>query len=103
MQLNVTHKKDNPFLKRTEVTATAIFEKQTPSNTEVASAIAKAVGADVKNIIVKHIKTKFGSTTATINALAYKDVDAMKNAEPVTHHIKKKIEEAAKKAKEGGQ
>ncbi len=100
MQFNVTEKKENPFFKRIEVKAHAIFEKQTPSNHDIAQAVAKAVGTDVKNVVVKHITTKFGSTTADIEALAYKDEAARKAAEPITSYIKKKLAEEAKKAKE---
>ncbi len=99
MQLNVTSKTENVFLKRIEVKGIATFEKQTPSNNEVAQAVAKAVGTEAKNVVVKQIKTEFGTTKAHVSALAYKDETSKNSTEATTHHTKK-IAEEAKKAKE---
>ncbi len=101
MQLNVTQKKENVFLKRIEVKGVATFEKATPTNKEVASAVAKAVGSDAAHVVVKQVKGEFGTNKAHVSALAYKDEKAKNSTEAATKHSRKLAEEAAKKAKEG--
>ena len=101
MQLNIKQKNENSFLKRTEVTGTVTFSGATPSNNDVAAAVGKAVGKGAENVVIRKIKTIFSQNCADVEALVYHTADAKKSTEPMTKHMKKKLEEEAKKAKEG--
>lgn len=101
MQINITEKKINPFLKRTEIKGTVSFEGVTPSNVQLAGAIAKDVHAkDVSLVVMKHIYTKFSHREAKVEAVVYDTLEAKKLTEKNTKHMKKLAEEAAKKATE---
>ena len=105
MNLEITDKKENPLLSRTEVKGTIGFDKATPSNAEVKKAIAEKAKADESLIVVKNIYTDFGSTNANFNAYIYTNKDEMAKIEPKKKEKKakpgeKKEEAPAAKPKE---
>ncbi len=101
MQINITEKKANPFLNRTEIKGTVSFEGVTPSNMQLAGAIAKDVHAkELSLVVMKHIYTKFSHREAKIEAVVYDTLEAKKLMEKNTKHMKKLAGEAAKKAGE---
>ncbi|MFH0701559.1 MAG: hypothetical protein V2A62_03930 [Candidatus Woesearchaeota archaeon] len=107
MQVDITEKKQNPFLKRTEVKGKVTFEGATPSNVQLGEAIAKEMKAkEVECVVVKQIHTAFSLREANFVAFVYDTVDARKKTEKLTTQERKKIAEAKKAAgekKEGEQ
>lgn len=96
MNLEVSEKKDNPLLSRTEICGKLSFDKATPSNDEVRKSLASKFNASENLVVVKNISTKFGKRTADLCAYVYKDAAALKRIEPKPG--KKAAEKAAKKA-----
>ncbi len=82
MKTTITHKKENPLLKRTEVTGSIIFDKETPSNVMLTESLAAELKADKETIAIKRITTKFGTTAADFRAYAYKDAAQKTAIEP---------------------
>lgn len=96
MQLTIQEKKENVLLDRTHVCGQISFEGATPSNSELAQAIAKELSADAANVVVKHIYTSFGRQNANFDAVAYKTTEARSKTERMTSHLRKKLEESKK-------
>ena len=100
MNLKIEKTEEKTLLARKEIAGSLLFEgKATPSNDEVAKAIAAELKVDEKTVVVKHIYTGFGSTEATFEAYVYNKEEDRKKYEPVTKAMKeavKKAEEAAK-------
>jgi len=100
MKLTITNKKENKLLARMEVQGQIVFTATTPSNNDVALALSQELKVDLPLIVVKSIHTKFGAKTAEVSAYAYHALDVKQKTEPVTSHMRKKIEEEKKKAAE---
>ena len=98
MKVSIQEKNDNPLLNRLEVSGSLEFESTTPSNAQLAEALAKELKKSVELIVIKNIYTKFGHKNAVFSALIYNDQAAKDKIEMLTKHIKKKIEEDKKKA-----
>ena len=92
MELSTTEKY-NPLLERKEITGQLSFTGKTPSNQEVTDLLASKLGVAKETIAVKHVYTKFGTTTATVHAYAYSTPEQLLNVEP-----KKKEKKTAKPA-----
>ena len=107
MQVDIKEKKHNPFLKRTEVKGKVSFEGATPSNVQLAEAIAKEMKAkEVECVVVKQIHTIFSLREADFVVFVYDTIEARKKTEKLTTQERKKIAEAKKAAgekKEGEQ
>ncbi len=73
MNLKIIKEKENKLLSRKEVVATINFDGTTPSRKKVQKELAKAVKADEKVVIIKHINTSFGSSFAEVIANVYSD------------------------------
>ncbi|HIH11270.1 TPA: hypothetical protein HA241_03710 [Candidatus Woesearchaeota archaeon] len=101
MQVTIQSKKNNLFLQRTEVEASMQFSGATPSNIQVAAEVAKALKTTPELVVIKNIRNRFGLQTASVNAVAYDSAEVKAKTEPLTKHLKKKLEESKKK--EGGQ
>ena len=96
MELNITSKKEEPLLSRTELKADVVFEKATPSYQELASLLASKVKADEKLVAIRHVYTSFGNKNAELIAYVYKDEDKKKFIEPKLKEKKDKAKEAKK-------
>ena len=97
MKLTLTKKTENKLLGRVEIAGSLVFEGPTPSNIEVASALANELHADLSLIVIKSIHTKFRMKTAVLTAYLYHSADNKRKMEAVTKHMKKKADEAAGK------
>mgnify|MGYP004001492009 CR=1 FL=1 len=97
MDLKITQKTDNALLKRIEVEGEISFDAQTPSNNELATAIAKEFKTKVELVVMKQVATKFSQKVATVRALVYKDQAALNSIEKDTKFLKKARAEAEKK------
>jgi len=101
MAIKITNTEEKPLLARKEIKGEISFpEKATPSNNDIQSQIASEMKVDTKTVVVKHIYTSFGSCDAKVEAYVYNTVEDLKKIEPVTKAMKKKVEDAAKKAEE---
>ena len=105
MDLTIENKFDNQLLGRVDVTGNISFTGATPSNADLAAAIAKDLKAQEDLIVIKQIKTKFSSQSAQFSAVSYKDLASKQKFEVATKHLKaleekRKKEEAEKKAAE---
>lgn len=100
MKLTITEKKENKLLQRLEVQGVASFEGSTPKNQEIMASLAQQLQVAPELIVMQHIYTGFGERQAQVQALAYSTLEGRQKTEPLTKHMKKKIEEAKKKAAE---
>lgn len=101
MNLEITDKKENLFLERTEIKGKLRFEGLvTPSNETVRSALANELKADKDLVIIKKIGTKYSYQEADFLAYAYHNALIKKKVETTTNHMKKKTEEEKKKLAE---
>ena len=113
MELKIISRKEYPLLSRTGVEAEATFDKATPSESEVKSQLANALGKDGKLLVVRSIRTIYGSKKAGILAYAYENEEALKTIEKEKNKSgkketkgkeapkeEKKAEEPKEKAKE---
>lgn len=98
MQLTITEKKENVLLNRHEVLGMVSFESATPSNKEVIEALGKQLHADPSLIVIKHIHTLFSQREARVHAVIYDKAETRQRVERINGHLRKKLEEAAKKA-----
>ena len=98
LQINITSKKDEPLLSRTELKAALDFEKATPSYKDVTALLAAHLKADEKLIAIRHIYNSFGDKKAEVTAYVYSDENKRQFIEP---KLKVKKEKKAKAAKKG--
>ena len=100
MKITITEKNENKLLNRVEVKGNLEFDKDTPSNAQLAEVLAKELKTKSDLVIVKSIYTKFGKQNADFFALVYENQEAKDKIEMNTKHLKKKSAEVAKKAEE---
>jgi ribosomal protein S24E len=90
MELNIKNKKDNPLLKRQEVTGELTFVgAATPSNKQLLEELTKKLSVAAEVIVVKHIYGAFGGGKATFEADVYASKEQLDKIEP-----KKKVKAA---------
>ena len=94
MELKIINKRDEPLLSRTKIEAEMVFEKTTPSRTEVKSKLAKNLGKDEKLVVVRSIYTSYGLKKAKNIAYVYENEASLKRIEA---EIKKGAKEKAPK------
>jgi len=100
MELNIETNETQKLLDRTLVKGKIHFsEKSTPSRMNVIDEIAKQLKVDKKLIVLKEIKTRFGTTTADFEAHIYNSEEFKNKVEP-KHLLKRsEIKEAPKEEK----
>ncbi len=98
MQLTIQEKKQNVLLNRHEIKGTVSFENATPSNKEITDAISKQLHAEPSLIVIKHIHTIFSHREANVHAVIYDKPETKQRIERINGHMRKRLEEAAKKA-----
>lgn len=89
MEVEISMKKENPLLKRTELEGTISFTGATPSNVQLADELAKKLNVAKDVVLIRHIYGVFGGLKARFEAVVYASVDDLKKIEP------KKKEKAA--------
>lgn len=100
MQLTIEKTTDNVLLGRKEIEAKLDYEGSTPSNNDLAVAIAGKLSTDSKLVIMKSIYTRFSQQNADVKAVVYKDLESLQKTEKTTKHLRKKMEETKKKEAE---
>ena len=101
MEVTIQEKKDNILLNRTELQGVVSFENATISNSKLQELIAKQTQASSELIVIKNIYTIFGKKQAKFAAVIYKNNEHKKLLEPLTKHLKARLEEAKKAEKKG--
>jgi len=92
--MEIVNNKENKLLGRKEVTAKLTVEKATLSRADAKSKLAKALKVEEDLIIIKKIKSVFGSLNVVIEANIYDSKESLKkNARP--HLIKRNSPAAA--------
>ncbi len=82
LDINIKEQKENKLLSRLELSATIEFiGEATPSNDKVKEIIAKKTGKEAKLVIMKHIYTNYGDSSAEVIAYIYNDEKKMKELE----------------------
>lgn len=71
MNVTIDKQKESLMLGRKDIVATINFEGATPSNADVRRRMAAALKADESLVKIKNIYTKFGATSAKVNACVY--------------------------------
>lgn len=101
-KLKINEKKDNPLLRRMEVTFEVDHQGgATPGKQQVAELLAAKLNAKTDLMVVKNYYTPFGTNSSLGLCLVYEDIKAMERAE--SHKVlnpKKRIGEKAKKEAE---
>lgn len=95
MKIKIVEKEDQPLLRRQNIKADVEFEKEVPNRALIREHIAKALNSNQEMVIVKTIKSSFGSKTANVIVHAYSDKKFMEKV--VKKHIQKR--HAAKEEK----
>ena len=95
MKVTITDKNENKLLHRTMLRGQLEFAQATPSNAQLAEALAKEVKKDLNLVVIKNIYTQFGKQQASFTALVYEQQSAKEQLEKKTKHLKKKAAEGA--------
>jgi ribosomal protein S24E len=95
MEITIGKTSENPFLKRKEVHGKVGFQGATPSQKQLADALATKLGAKADAIFVAHVFTEFGAQSATFEAHVYPSKEQL---DKVVKLGKKAKEKAAKAA-----
>jgi small subunit ribosomal protein S24e len=84
MEIKIVSTKENPLLKRKEVTfrVEQDLKGKTPERLEVKKAIATKLKINEEMVFVKKMQTMTGTNTSVGNATAYETVEQAKLVEP---------------------
>ena len=101
MEVKVISEKQNPMLKRREVSFQVEHKEtgSTPSRPEIRKAVAVALKTDENTVFVKRFETKTGTSTAFGVANVYDSMEQAKLVEP-EYIVKRNIPPPAEKPKE---
>jgi small subunit ribosomal protein S24e len=101
MEVKVISEKQNPMLKRREVSFQVEHKEtgSTPSRPEIRKAVAVALKTDENTVFVKRFETKTGTSTAFGVANVYDSMEEAKLVEP-EYIVKRNIPPPAEKPKE---
>ncbi len=103
MEVQVLAKKENPLLKRTEVTFKAVHKAEpTPSRDALRTELAKQLKASKEHVIVDHAASTFGRYETLGYAKVYRSKEEALGVERGHLLVRNKLKEPeAKEAKEG--
>jgi|SRR3989304_9927414 len=84
MGVKIVSQKENPLLKRKEVSFQVEHKQEgsTPPRLEIRKAVAEALGADGKLVFIKKFETKTGTQIAVGTAHVYETVEQANFIEP---------------------
>jgi small subunit ribosomal protein S24e len=102
MEVKVTSEKQNPMLKRKEISFNVEHGEKgsTPSRAEIRKAVATATKSDESIVFIKKFETGTGTQTARGTANIYDSFEQAKLIEP-EYVIKRNIPSQKEKEKEG--
>ena len=81
MNVDIVDKKPEQLMKRIAFTAKTVFEGKTPSRQDLRKEIAKALGAKEDLVVLRQIKTDYGSERAIITGFVYETPETLKRLE----------------------
>lgn len=99
MKITITEQRENQLLHRLEFGGTVEFDGATPSNNTLRAEISSKIKKEAGLVVIKQIKNSFSRHDAAFTAVAYSNLAAKQKTEPMTKHLRKKEDEARKKAK----
>jgi small subunit ribosomal protein S24e len=103
MELQVLTQRDNPLLKRTEITFKAIHKAEpTPTRDAIRSELAKQLKASKDVVVVDHAKSSFGRFETHGYAKIYASKEGALAVERTHILVRNRLKEAEVKKKEGG-
>lgn len=91
MEISIEKTIENPYLQRKEVHGTITFTGPTPSQKQLADALASKTGAKAEAIFVVHVFTEFGSQKATFEAHVYSSKEVLDQVVRLGSKAKEKI------------
>jgi ribosomal protein S24E len=100
MNITINAKHENPLLRRIEVSGVVTFDGATPTNAQVAEALASQFKVDASHVVLRHIYNKYSKCEAQFEGAVYGSFDARKKVERLTPQQRKKQEEEMKKTAE---
>jgi len=102
MKIKIISQKQNPVLKRKEITFEVEHKETrgTPSRLEVRKELASKLESDVELVYVKRMETRTGTMTAFGEATAYDSVEQARLVEP-EHIITRNTPQEKPKESEG--
>ena len=95
MDITIEKTNENPYLQRKEVHGKVSFQGSTPSNKQLADALATKLGAKADAISVKHIFTNFGAQNATFEAHVYPSKELLEKVVRLGKKAKEKLAKGA--------
>ncbi len=100
MEVEITRKKENPLLERTEVYFKVVHEKEkTPKRDAVKGKIAEALKTKRELVVVDYMRSEFGMPVTVGYAKAYKTKDSLQAVER-KHILKRNAAEEKKEQQE---
>jgi ribosomal protein S24E len=95
MELTVGKTNENPYLGRKEVYGKVSFQGATPSQKQLADALAQKLGVKADAIFIVHVFTNFGAQAAVFEAHVYSSKDQLNKVVKLGTKAKEKAAKAA--------
>ncbi len=95
MQIEITERKKVPLLSRERIIVMATYDGATPSRQALLKEIAQKLQMSEKQVIIKHVYTRFGSLNAKIIVHAYDKIEHVAEIEE-KHIVKRHVKEQPK-------
>ncbi len=90
MELNISHKKENPLLNRMEIDSEVVYDAVTPNYNELLDSLSSKLNKPRELIVIKKVKTLFGEKKADVLAYLYHDAESLTKIEPKKKEKKEK-------------
>ncbi len=81
MELELVSEKENPMLRRTDVTFEVTHDDATPERLSVRDSLAAMLNKDANEVVVRHLDTKFGMRKTLGEARVYETPDVARDVE----------------------
>ncbi len=91
MEITIEKTAENPYLQRKEVQGEVTFEGATPSQKQIAEALAAKLNAKADAIFIVHVYTGFGSNKARFEAHVYPSKEQLEKVVRLGKKAKEKL------------
>jgi len=81
MTLKIIETKENPFMKRKEVSA-SLEAMKSPSKEEIKEKLAQQLKSDKELTVIKDVRGSYGNNNFLVKAFIYQDKISMEQTEP---------------------
>lgn len=99
MNVEITEKRENKLLGRTEIEALVTYENVTPKRKEMKELVCTTLGFNPENAVLRKVETQFGVKKAKVLVHAYPSKDKMMKTEPLYILVREGLAEKKKKEK----